>query len=100
MINTFVCNKNFELEKRNSISLKRRKKKWKSWNDSDPMIRNYNYFFFFYSVSFDFTKKKMERIWKMRIQRGGEKHVHPRNDLIGREEKLIINESLRRVDNA
>lgn len=36
----------------------------------------------------------------MRIQRGGEKHVHPRNDLIGREEKLIINESLRRVDNA
>lgn len=53
----------------------------------------------FYSVSFDFTKKKMERIWKMRIQRGGEKHVHPRNDLIGREEKLIINESLRRVDN-
>lgn len=59
MINTFVCNKNFELEKRNSISLKRRKKKWKSWNDSDdPMIRNYNYFFFFYSVSFDFTKEE------------------------------------------
>lgn len=67
------------------------------WSD-DQELQLFLFFFIpFHSI---LRKKKMERIWKMRIQRGGEKHVHPRNDLIGREEKLIINESLRRVDNA